>query len=434
MSTGGPTGGGGAGGGAAAGGTAAAACGTGQIGRGVTANTISIGFDDFPDVSQANAGIGGNQWTSDEPKSDGQAFVKYFNETGGLCGRQIVPVWAEEKVVSGSTSDQADQAACTTWTQDNTIFAAMDFGNFRPARLDCLAKAGVLALDVGTLLTTDTNEATRYFKLLLQPYKITLDRFFPAYVDQLAAQGFFHKGAKVGLLYTDIPAEQRAIDRTLIPALKAKGITLADQAKVTHTYNIDTLAASESQTNSAVLKFQSDGVSEVLAPVDGYSLMAFAGRANQQNYSPRYALSTSDQQDNRGGMGQSAIWTAGTVDVVWLPALSWAEAQTNPGTQTCLGFLAKEGHRPPHDQGVLDLSYCDTLTFLRATLGRSQNLTPDGVSAAAATLGPQANGDLAWQWQMTATRHDGVGAVRVAAYGGGANGQWRYVTPLTPIA
>ncbi|MHB8465068.1 MAG: ABC transporter substrate-binding protein [Acidimicrobiales bacterium] len=411
-----------------------ATCGTGQLGQGVTAKTITLGFEYSSDVGTANASLGGNTWSSDEPKSDGEAFIKYFNSTGGLCGRQIVPVWADEKVVSGNTSDQEDQAACTTFTQDNKVFAAMDLNNFRPARVDCLAKAGVLAVDTGSLLLTDSAEARKYFNVLLQPYTITVDRFSPVFVDQLIASGYFTKGAKVGLIYTDDPNEGRGVQRSLVPYLKAKGITLTDQAVVTHTYNIDSLASSESQTNSAVLRFQSEGITEVLAPFDQFSLTTFGQRATQQKYFPRFAMSTSDQNGIRGGMGQSVDWNPGALDVVWEPALSWAEAQTQPGTRTCLTILAKEGHRPPHDQAELTLPYCDFLMFLRAALARAHDLTSVAVVAAAEGVGPQVDVGRTWKWQVTATRHDGVGAVRVARYSGGADGQWSYVTPLTPIA
>jgi hypothetical protein len=68
---------------------------------------------------------------------------------------------------------------------------------------------------------------------------------------------------------------------------------------------------------------------------------------------------------------------------------------------------------------------------MRATLNRAHDLTPAGLSAAAAGLGKQP-GDNVWSWRLTPTRHDGADAVRLVTYSGGTKGQWRYITPLTP--
>lgn len=403
-------------------------------GRGVTAETITIGFMHSSDVGQANRSIGGNQWREGEPKSFGDAYIDYFNKTGGLCGRRIEPVWIDEHLVTGASPDANDQAACTALTQDHKVFASMSLGSYRPARLSCLARAGVIAVDVSSLLSGDADEAKQYGNFLYQPYKFTLDRFFPIYVDQLAKAGYFDKGARVGLLYTDIPAEERAVRRTLIPALRAKGIEVVQQARIAHTYGIDSYAAAQAQTNNAVLSFQTSRVTHVLAPVDSYSFGSFVERAEQQNYRPRYGISYSTTSGIRGGQATLGphVQYEGAVMVTWAPALGLAEAWALPGNKECLDILRAQGHAPPNDWGTLSFTYCDFLTFMRAALERAVDLTPAGLHAAAAGLGQRTNG-FAWSWQLDDTRHDGANAIRVVTYSGGEKGTWRYITPLIAV-
>ncbi|MHB8662110.1 MAG: type 1 periplasmic-binding domain-containing protein [Acidimicrobiales bacterium] len=409
----------------AATGPAATACFAGTT-QGVTAKTITVGLDYSSDIGQANRATGGNSLQPGEPRSFGQAYLDYINHTGGLCGRTVVAAWSDNKVISGSSADSNDQASCTTYTQDNKVFAVMgNTSGIRPTLLDCLAKHGVLGLDNSALLNEDSQSASRYFDSLYEPYKMTLDRFFPIYVNALADHGYFDKGAKVGLIYSDIPAEQRAIDRTLIPALKAKGITLADQAKVTHTYDIDTLGSAETQTNSAVLRFQSENITHVLAPVDAFSFATFIMRAEQQGYRPRYGVSTST--GGPGGMGQNVQFTK-AVMVAWAPAITFAEYMAGPAVKQCLAELAKEGHRAPADQlsAAQAFNYCDFFTFLRTVVSRAPQASLAAINTAATSVGTQ-YGTPTFDWTMSSGRHDGADMVRVATYSGGASGQWRYV-------
>lgn len=402
-------------------------------GQGVTPSTISLGFMHSSDVGQANRSIGGNQWREGEPKSFGDAYIRWFNKTGGLCGRKIVPVWIDEKTVTGASPDANDQAACTALTQDNKVFAAMSMGTFRPNRLACLTRAGVIALDVSSLLTSDAEEARQHFDHFYQPYKFTLDRFLPIYVDQLVKANYFDKGARVGLLYTDVPAEERAIKRVLIPALQARGITVADQARVTHTYGIDSFAAAQAQTNNAVLSFQTRGVTHVLAPIDSYSFGSFIGRADQQGYKPRYGISFSATSGIRGGYGMAqSEQFDGAVMVTWAPALSPNEAWATPGTKQCLDILKQEGHPAPNDFGTLSLTYCDFLTFMRVVLDGAADITVPGFHRAATSLQRQTTG-YGWSWRLAPNRHDGGDSIRVATYTGGDKGRWRYITPLTQV-
>ena len=409
--------------------TVTAACGTGQMGPGVTAKTIKLGLQYAPDVSQANQSLGGNSWRTGEPDSDYEAFIKYFNATGGICGRQIVAVPWNDQVVSGETADTQDQAACTAWTQDNKVFAGAIRGDFLPID-SCMKSAGEAVVQIDDISQQSEADLGQYPNVLA-PFAPSYDRFNPVFVDALAANGYLTRGARVGLLYTNIPSEEQSVQASLIPDLKAKGVTLVDSAVVDNTVDVDSLGQAESQTDEAVLRFQSEHIDHVLAPYDAFSLDTFAMRAQQQGYSPRYGVSTSDGGGARGGLGQNAQFD-GAVGVVWTPSLSYSEAEANPGTAFCLNILKEEGLPPPEDQGSLDLMACDFLVFLRAALDHAPNLTEAGLLAAAQQIGVQ-SGDSSWEWTMSPTRHDGTAAYRVITYSGGTNGQWKYLTPLAPL-
>ena len=127
---------------------------------------------------------------------------------------------------------------------------------------------------------------------------MNLVRMGPVTVDGLDKQGYFDKGAKIGMLTWDEPTYREALQKGFIPALSSQGLRLAtDPVYLTPPQTYQELATTSAQVNSAVLKFESAGVDHVMmldgaAGVCGVGCIGFEfmQRAKAQHYYPRYGF------------------------------------------------------------------------------------------------------------------------------------------------
>jgi len=337
-----------------AGGTAGGAlpvAGAGGIptsGPGWDAKHVYIGVTTQKDVNTAAQSVGAKGLDAGDQEAEVNAVVAYLNAQGGLFGRQIVPVFHDLSTVSTQQNpDAAGAATCSYFSTDKKVIAL-----FNPVTLEdvdsfrsCMAQHKIPLFSASVAPVTQ-QIAQKYAPYFFQSVAPTWDALAPAFVQGLAAQGYFASAwntssgsslpgtPKIGLIHDNTPGDIQSA-AVLTRALKAAGHPVAQD----FTYD----SKNNSSLSSAVLQFRGNGIDHVLSPDSG--LVAFQLQATSQNYRPRYGVSSINAPvtflQANGGPSQNA----GDVGVGWAPTLDVDDAH-DPGvlnsTQaTCNDIMAK---------------------------------------------------------------------------------------------
>lgn len=410
-----------------------------KLGLGVTESTITLGFSQLSDVGAANAAVGGSSARAGEtPRKDyGDPLIKWFNENGGIAGRKIVPVWADVKVTPNNTMASNRQSVCATLTQDNKVFAAQLISTLMYADvLECLKKAGSLALLTAEAQYTIDDEALRKWPHVYLPMSFALDRQMRVFADSVIKNNFVdNKLARVGLAYYRTDGASRAVAKVLKPALVGAGITITAEQAFTPTESVDSLAQTQAEAQSAVLRFRAGGVTHVIFAIANGAFLTgpFISNAEQQGWRPRYMFNTSTFPGAAPGskanaqLNRSLLLSWSSSDQGWEQGYS-----KTPRMQQCLSILKAGGHPPPRD-GLMGQElawFCDYLFFMKDTLEGVTDFTHAGFAAAVAR---QPAKEPVWTYRshLPGGRRDAAAAYRMATYDPGC-GCYPLTAPLTP--
>lgn len=395
-------------------------------GAGYSATQIKIGFAISSDASKALGGFGLGVSVADQ-KQLVDTWVAKVNATGGIAGRRVVPVFYDYSA-TGNIETQ-DQEACSTWTQDDRVFAATGVragasgsgDNLTP----CLAKAGVAWLNAAG----DQHKWNSYFRSMYATGTMTRTREERVLVESLARQGFFTPHAKIGVIINDSGENMsRAVDEGMVPALRKLGLSITKRF-------METVA--ESQSTNAELQMFSAGVTHVLFAAPGGAAPSFFMQAAQnQARTYHYGLSS---QDAPGLTVQSlapANQAKNAVGVGYQPGVD-VDAHNQPpptgGMRSCFDYYRSKGF----DTGSLNQAamaiICDGLNLVRAALQGQVNPTLDSFAAGVARLGGSFAAAGTFSTYFGADRHDGPASTRDLAFGT-ACGCFQYRGPLRPAA
>jgi ABC-type branched-subunit amino acid transport system substrate-binding protein len=340
----------------------------GAAARGVTATTIKIGFIgvDQAGISDVNNQFGGNIKATD-PRQQVAAVVKYVNEHGGVAGRKVIPVIAIRDPSSGDPNH--GESICQKLTQDDKVFAVVT--NAAMDAQKCYVKHQTLLLNDG--LESEPTALRPFAPYVWVPGLPTVEAAYAAYVDGLRGQGYFAKGAKVGILGREGAATRSAYNTVVVPALKRLGFPptevfwISEQAQNSNT---DFAAAAQ----AAELRFKSKGITHVMFMAPGGSApQYFMTSAQQQGYFPRYGLSSFDQPgffleptvpatQLRGSVG------AGFNQITDVDAASGDPYPTGQAETQCFEAMKSNGDTPPNARAAAFGAefFCDGLFMLQA--------------------------------------------------------------------
>jgi hypothetical protein len=353
-----------------------------------------------------------------------------------VAGHPLTPVWHEW---SAQESPQVlSQRACTAWTQDNNVALAIPNNPTQDSDLlrTCLGKAGVLSV-VPMSYNRMRERSFQESPLWFEPETLSLEAWARVYVKGLVAQGFV-AGKTIGVVHDDAPSFTSVVQSVLIPELRRAGATKVVTGAAT-VRGAGDLASGNAQMSNIVLRFRSEGVSNVMFFEPWVGWVLFAQNANSQSWKPSYGFSS-----------QSIVWVAiqtglvPTQQLVGAKAVSW-----NPGVDIppegrgqwprmalCLDIYEKAGFmaelRSSNNALHKALTWCEgLLTFVDAGRGVSGAVTPASLAAALTSLGdlPLANAPRA---RFTADRHYGAVEWRPAAYDAGCT-CLRYTGGPSPI-
>lgn len=361
-------------------------------GPGFTAKELFIGVAYNSQLSEqmgAAGAVGGSTALGDQRKQV-EALVRDINARGGVGGRRMVPVFFD---VKGETNPStASQAACSAWTEDNRVFAAMTFvaemGN--DSSYACLTKRQVVFVP----LAGESDRAYRAFApYLWTPTGLSVERAGPIWVKRLAAQKYFtgwnttlgragDAPVKVGLLLgngarNSQPSMDAALEKALRAELSRVGVPVAATFSMS---GID-------QGSAAVLRFKDAGVTHVIGD---YSIALFTQAAESQRYRPRYGISSFS-----GGIALQLFsppaQLAGTLGFGWSPQGDVDTAQdqgdVSPAEARCRTVMKDAGEPTESRLAWFAMAHaCDTFTFFDEVIEGS-GFRPAGLPGAAAGLG-----------------------------------------------
>jgi ABC-type branched-subunit amino acid transport system substrate-binding protein len=391
-----------------------------SLGTGVTASEIRIGFQVTRDVQAAFAAVGASGRPPEERLIVG-ALVDWVNANGGLAGRRLVPVIHETNPLSGTFASQA-QAACATFTEDNEVFAAGSSpvgGN--DALVACLASKGTPLVEQNHWWF-DTPARQRYMGMLYQPAKLRPERGLAAYVDGLAAAGYFTDGI-VGIARFDDAVFTKMTEEVVKPGLARHGVRVAAEAALSTPRGVSDFGRMSGEINNAILRFRSAGVNRVLL-LENSAIMSFffTQQAEAQGYRPRYGLSTYNTPTTLANQA-SAEQLRDALAVGWAPGNDVYDAQHpggNPTWELCMRIFREAGVAGEYSaQGYYLMSHCDTVMFLRAALSRVRTFTAGGLRAAVDALGEEYRSPFSLSTRLGPGRHDGAEATRLLRYDAG---------------
>jgi hypothetical protein len=423
------TGAGGAGGSGAAG----QAAGGGQSGGGavtqagngpgITATTINIGEAYNPEVSSADAAIGAANANPGDIKAETSAVISYINAHGGVAHRKLNPIWYRQSL--NDSAAQTFQNECSYWTQDHKVFVMEAEG---PILANCVAKEQAISLTAGAIVA-DTNARNRQYPADINVSSFTIDHSMTATVNGLAKQGYFTKGAKVGLVTWDDADYRTSIQSGAYPALAAIGLTKVPTEYIAAPASYGDLSQTSAAVGSAVLKYQTMGIDHVII-FDGPAGVAqgailfleWMQQANSQHYYPKYGLNTTSGFNALASdVPQQEL--VGSIGIGWMPSLEetsqdFARTPLRGYGKLCLQIMKNAGQQQSGANAIaVQLGICDRLFFLKQVLDPLTGpINQQTALAAINAIGNRFQSSITFGLTLTAQKHDAARDVRNMAY------------------
>ena len=393
------------------------------LGPGITASTIYIGAGYNINQAAANAAVGGGGAGGSDIRDAYNVMINLINSQGGVKGRKLSPVYYGVDATSSQTADQQAQAACAKWTQDNKVFIIL--GGQQPADRECAKKAGTVLYWSPAGSNTLPETFTQY-PHFVEITGLNLVRAGQVTIDGMRRQGYFNRGARIGIVAWDDPAYRAAVTRGYVPALKSHGLGVAvDPIYIHAPQNIQDLAGATADVNNAVLKLSTRGVDHVMlldGPVGvcagGCLGLEFLQRAKAQHYQPRYGMNENNLPIEALDAGfYPPDQLRGTIAVLWGDGNKSQDAgwRTNAARDRCEKIMREHGVEmgDVNSHGAA-IEACEEMWFLLAVVAKlgTAPLTVDNFMAGVNALGGSYGPVSAYGTHFSPTQHDGISAAR----------------------
>ena len=193
---------------------------SGELGQGVTEDTIKIGFT-YPDLDALRES--GVASTNHGPYPDHiQVLVDDLNGRGGINGRQVEVVTAPIDIVQAASAE----AACIELTEDEQVFAVL--GTMNVDRVLCYTEQhDVAAFPSGNMTDERLERSTAPYATA----RVSAQRSLLEFVTRAEADGLFD-GRTVAVHSTVADNHGLATD-IVVPALEDAGVDVAFESLIT---------------------------------------------------------------------------------------------------------------------------------------------------------------------------------------------------------
>jgi hypothetical protein len=365
-------------------------------------------------------------------------IADYVNANGGLDGCKINFVYYDFMFGDPAGESDNSQHECTTFAEDQHVFAELNQSNENETLISCLAsKKTVIIYGGGLQYRPIPADFQKYAPYLYQPdyanpYK------FGSTPTLLAENGFFGTNpanAKVGILVAD---DGSGSNQHLVGLWKAALNKLGIHNPVVFTYfqchSVSDCATTTNEFSSAVLKMRQAGVDHVLfTPDGGDAVFFFFQVAHSQKYYPRYGMTTDsgpslfafepkDEQGNAMAVSYLAY------DLFPALPLELAATPQNATKASCEAMLKQ--YYPAYFELYFPL--CDEIFFMVNALKGSPTISASALQAGANRLGdtmPSASGYGNMSFGSP-DKYDGLTTARVIEWNP-AKQYWNFVSPTT---
>ena len=346
---------------------------------------LPLGVLDASSPAAAASATGANNPAGVDPVAVTRAFIRYYNDHGGMAGRRIQPI--EYTINPTSPSYENDlSAACAKFTQDNHVNVVVSqTGNIFSSNYEsCLAKAGVTNLEVGN--GAPDAQDVRSFPQLFTTASPTVDRRITAALRGLTQTGVLTRQSKLGVIVEDCPENTRAYSRTLTPVARGLGLNV-QRRDINCVTGFSDAGAFFAQVGSAVLPFHSAGVDRVMfvTSFEVAALQAFENQAQAQAWQPTYALSSLALTAANAGQ-YTAEAQSRMAGVGWIPVVDVSGVKRSTAAKRCDAVARAEGITVTSqaDYAFLD-QICDLFAVLDASLSAARghdepSVFPSGVA------------------------------------------------------
>ena len=280
-------------------------------------------------------------------------FVNEINDQGGISGRKI-----DADIETYDPTDLAAQRAlCKEWTQGSTpAFAVLDgIGAWEGDNQLCITQEGKTPMISQWGTVTDWTTKGSPYLWWTGPDQSVLLKNLVAWGH---SAGLVSEGKKVGILVGDRPSDQEALNSTVVPALKALGVTpVVQKIAATADASSATMAA---QAPLIVQAFRTAGVQSVMPLIPFNSFFPYLQSETDQQYFPKLLLSDyeSSIETSLGLMpepygkaldGQEGIttYTLGGID----DDRPVSQGGYDPGVRSCYATWKAHNAPPPPPNG-----------------------------------------------------------------------------------
>jgi len=388
-------------------------------GPGVTATTINIASAYDPDVAAADSAIGAANANPGDTKAEETAVINYINAHGGVAHRKINPIWY--KASASNDASTTDQQACAYWTQDHKVFlnAAGD-----PLLDECTAKSGGIALISGGIVL-ETTAQNRKYPQDVNLTSFTIDHSMTVTINGLEKQGYFSKGAKVGVVTWDDPYYHYGITQAAVPGFARLGLHNVPVQYVAVPQGVQDVSQTSAAAGNAVLKFRTMGIDHVIifdGPAgitsSGVLWLEWSQQANSQQYYPKHGLNSTSGFNAFGSeIPQKEL--EGAVGVGWLPSLEetssdWANTPLPPNGHLCFKIMKDAGQQQSGANAqAVQLGICETLFFFKQVLDPITGpINRETAMAAINAMGGKFASMVTFGTTFNVNKHDGAYLVR----------------------
>lgn len=391
-------------------------------GPGYTATEIRIGFSTSNDAGKALGAFGLSVAVADQQQLV-HTWLDKVNAEGGIAGRRVVPVFYDYKATGDLNT--SDQAACETWTRDNRVFAATGIRVSSTGGGDvltpCLAKAGVPWLAA----TGDQRKWQHYRSTMYSTADMNRTREARVLVQSLAAQGFFTRGAKVGVIINDTAEDMsRAVHDGMEPALAELGLSITKKVVISSAWT---------ESSNAELQMFTSGVTHVLfAAPGGAAASQFMNAAQSQRRTYEYGISTQDAP----GAAVQALAPAAQLRHArgygYRPGLDVDGSNQPPetaGMKACFTYYRSKGFSTTGLNPAFMALTCDSIELVRLALSGEVNPVASRFVTAVEGFGTRLRVASTFTSRFSSRQHDGVGSYRFLQYVGDCS-CFRYAGPL----
>lgn len=360
-------------------------------GSGSGGQSVEIGIPFESNIAGLVANLGGTLPGGAKPPTDQQeqayyaAVATYIDSHGGLLGHKIKLVFYGIDATKQLDASVIDEGECTSFTQDNHVFAVMTPTASDSTLITCLDNAKAITFDPASYTNFDDSMFSQY-PLYATAGTLSLTRVAQVEVNGLYKQGFFDPGSKIGLVGYNTPAFKRAIDQVMEPALSKDGLSVTDSVLIAPTSGVADVAPAQTAMSNAVLRFKTEGINHVLfLDTQGGTLNPWMTAANSQAYYPRLGFTSNENPAVRASNapgGASAKLLGNSVVVGWNASLDVSQPPTNATQTQCITLMENAGAIPAIATAFAGI--CNQLLVFAAGVNGGGQLTP---TAALAGLG-----------------------------------------------